>query len=203
MRLLGTYSSPFVRKIRIFIAERQIDCPFVHDHPRRPGAQAQRWSPIGKVPILVLDDDDADADGGALYDSPVILEWLDARARAGDRWLPADGPARWALLRSQAVADGLIESVIKVWLENRRPDARRDVIDWEQRRIDRVLATLHTAVRPDRFGLVELWTGVALDYLDFRLGPAWRAGHDALAAFLDQVRTRASFRATAIRDDPA
>ena len=200
MRLLGTYSSPFVRKIRIFVAERQIDCPFVHDHPRRPGAQAHRWSPIGKVPILVPDDDD-DTDGGALYDSPVILEWLDARA--GDRWLPADGPERWALLRSQAVADGLIESVIKVWLENRRPDARTDITAWEQRRIDRVLATLHTAVRPDRFGLAELWTGVALDYLDFRLGSAWRAGHEALAAFLDQVRARASFRATAIRDDPA
>lgn len=198
MRLLGTYSSPFVRKIRIFVAERQIDCPFVHDHPRREGARAHLLSPIGKVPILELDDADG---GGALYDSPVILEWLDARA--GERWLPAEAPERWALLRSQAVADGLIESVIKVWIENRRTDARRDIVDWEQHRIARVLATLHTDVRTDRFGLAELWTGVALDYLEFRLGPAWRAGHDALVAFLDNVRARASFRATAIRDDPA
>jgi glutathione S-transferase len=201
MKLHGSLTSPFVRKVRILVAEKGLPVAFVRQNPRLPGSHAQRLNPLGKVPVLELDD------GRPLYDSPVILEFLDGLSEP--RFLPAAGDARWTALRLQALADGMLESIIRVWLEERRPEAERraDFIEAERTRIERGLDALDAEPRlgpflGPAFGVADLCVGVTLEYLDFRLPGPWRDGRRSLAASLAGLSRRPSFVRTVLATEP-
>ncbi|HEX4460244.1 MAG TPA: glutathione S-transferase N-terminal domain-containing protein [Polyangia bacterium] len=201
MKLYGSLTSPFVRKIRILVAEKALDCELVRENPRAFDSHPQKLSPLGKVPLLALDD------GTIIYDSPVIAEYLDG-LRA-PHLLPAVSPARWNVLRLQALGDGLIESTIKVWQEERRPGPERriDLLDWESRRIERVLTALAVEPRAGRYfhdtlTLADIAVGVALEYLELRCPQPWRARLPSLAAWLEPIAQRPSFTQTTLGTTP-
>ncbi len=199
MKLYGSLTSPFVRKVRVVLAEQALACDFVAENPRSLESNAQRTNPLGKVPVLELDD------GGALYDSPVIIEYLDSLASRP--LVPSASPERWTVLRLQALADGLLESIIRVWLEGRLPEAerRREFLAWEIRRLERALDALakEPKVGPyfaGSFSVADASVGVALDYLDLRVPQDWRGRWPDLAAWFAPIAQRPSFLATALAD---
>src|SRR4051794_23582205 len=103
MKLIGTLASPFVRKVRIVLAEKKIDYELdIHDPWNRESALAQ-LNPLSQVPVLILDD------GTALYDSRVIVEFLDSASPLG-RLIPADRSARIDVRRWEALADGVLDA---------------------------------------------------------------------------------------------
>src|SRR5215813_8142366 len=103
MKLIGSYASPFVRKARIVLAEKRIEYDFVVDNPNDPGSRVSEFNPLGKVPVLVTDD------GATIYDSSVIVEYLDAISPVG-RLIPEPGRQRVQVKRWEALADGLLDS---------------------------------------------------------------------------------------------
>ncbi len=114
MKLYATPTSPFVRKVLVTahelgLAER-IEPVLLRPSPTQADPTLSRENPLNKIPALVRDD------GASLYDSPVICEYLDALA-GGGRLLPSAGDARWEVLRTQALADGILDAAILVFYE--------------------------------------------------------------------------------------
>src|SRR3989344_569776 len=135
MKLYGSLTSPYVRKLRILLREKGISCEFVQADAWAADSPVPRLNPLGKVPVLERDD------GSALYDSPVILEYIDSLkppallAPAGETAsapslargprLDPIGEERWAMLRVQALADGILDATVTRLLESRRPPAQQ------------------------------------------------------------------------------
>jgi glutathione S-transferase len=202
MKLLGSRTSPYVRKVRVLVEEKRLPVEFVRENPRALDSQAQVLSSLGKVPVLQRDD------GRVMIDSPVILDYLDGLS--GEPLLPREGEARWEVLHWQSLADGLLHSTILRLLELRRPEALRsaEALAWEERRIGRVLEALaqgHGGRRflvGERFSVADLAVGVALEYVDFRHPHDWRARWPALGAWLATLSARPSFQATVLDTVP-
>jgi glutathione S-transferase len=115
MQLYYSATSPYVRKVRVVAIEKGLDgdIELIEAMPWPDPSLIATQNPLGKVPALVLDD------GTALYDSPVICEYLDTLGE-GNRLLPPVGPARWRSLRIQALADGIMDAAVSIVLERRR-----------------------------------------------------------------------------------
>jgi glutathione S-transferase len=195
-------TSPFGRKIRIAVTvlglEREVAIePASTLDPADP---IRQQNPLGKVPVLILDD------GAALYDSPVILEYLDHRA-GGGRILPKDPQLRFAALRLQALADGLMDASILINYEARyRPVQNHEPkwLDLQAGKVTRALAVLEAAppgiavppvVGPPDVGQITL--ACALGYRDFRFPGSWRGDHPRLTAWLADFAARVpAFAAT-------
>jgi len=182
--------SPFGRKVKIAAAELglldrlEVRVADTND----PSDSLRRENPLGKIPALILDD------GTVLFDSRVILEWLDLQA-GGGRILPADPTARFAALRLQALADGLADAALLIVYEGRlRAESERSPtwIAHQQGKIDRALDALEAAPpaadAPLSVGTIAL--ACALGYLDLRLQGRWRDGHPELVAWLDGFAAR-------------
>lgn len=196
MRLRYSATSPYVRKV-LMVA---IECGLEHTIER---LGTDPWSadtdlptdnPLGKVPCLTLDD------GGALFDSPVICEYLDS-LHTGRRLFPETGPARWTALRQQAIADGICDAAILRRLERLRPDGERSAT-WTARQEAAVLRALDAldrevaALSPGP-SIGTLATLAALGYIDFRWPEsAWRDGRADLAAWFERESGRESFQRT-------
>lgn len=200
MELLYSATSPYARKVRVVLREKGlIDTTtetVVDPHAGPPALR--RHNPLGKVPTLVL------ADATALYDTPVICEYLDTLADA-PRLLPAGGPERWAVLRAQALADGILDLAVALTAERRRPDGERSpaIMDHWRERIraaaDGIAAELDGL--PPEPTLAHIALAVALAYLDFRHPDLrWRDGRVALTDWHECFTPRASMRATAPPD---
>jgi glutathione S-transferase len=169
MKLLYSTTSPYARKARIVAAEKGLAdrIELVLASPWPDPAAVVGANPLGKIPVLVLDD------GTPLYDSPVICEYLDTLS-AAHPLIPREGPARFAVLRRQALADGILDAAVAIVLERRRPAAEQSVQS-QQRAADairRSVAALPAELQPpDRpFDLGQIAIAVALGYLEFRLG---------------------------------
>jgi glutathione S-transferase len=198
MLLCHSHTSPFVRKVTVLLheiglaAELEIETVDGWSEPDHLTAD----NPLSMVPTLVLDD------GGSLYDSPVICDYLD-RQHTGPKMIPDDAPARWVVLREQALADGILDSAVLIFVETvKRPQEKR--WDWwlelKQRAIMRSLDLLEQRV--DEFaGRVDLGTistAVALAYLDLRGAVGeWRDGRPRLSAWFAEFARRPSMIATA------
>src|SRR3990172_735334 len=113
MKLYGSLTSPYVRKARILIREKDLACEFVVADAWAADSPIPALNPLGKVPVLALDH------GDLLFDSPVIVEYLDSLKSPA--LLPASGAARWEMLRWQALADGMLDATVSRLLESRRP----------------------------------------------------------------------------------
>jgi glutathione S-transferase len=204
MKLLIARPSPFARKVRIALLEKGIAFETLVDLPWNPGAQAPAMNPLGKVPALVLDD------GRTLYDSKVIIEYLETLGLE-PALLPAEPTARVAHRQIEALADGVCDAVVLIVLERARKAALQST-DWIARQHVKVEAGFTEAERllgrktwfvDEAFGLADVAVGCMLAYAALRL-PAfdWRAQHPALAAFGVRIESRPSFAATRPEPQP-
>lgn len=193
MKLYGSLTSPYVRKARILIREKNLPCEFVVADAWGADSPVPALNPLGKVPVLALDN------GELLFDSPVIIEYLDSMKAPA--LLPASGEARWQMLRWEALADGILDAVVTRLLESRRPAVQQSAenIRRQEEKITRSLdyTERHLSNGPwlmsDHFTVADLTMGVALEYTDFRYPHDWRRQHQRLGSWLAGVSARASF----------
>lgn len=197
MQLLYQTHSPFARKALVFAHEAGLagGLEVVHHEtsPTRRNDAVYARNPLGKVPVLILDD------GSCLFDSAVICEYLDG-LHAGPRLIPEDPAARFAALRLQALADGMAEAGIAVrWETERRPEALRYPA-LRDGMLEKLRAGCAFAEADDALGgpvtVGQIALATALDWLEFRRVVDFRAAHPRLAAWLDRFADRPSMRAT-------
>jgi glutathione S-transferase len=205
MKLIGGPTSPYVRKVRIALAEKRIDYEFVVDDPHVLDSVAARHNPLSKIPVLLTED------GLPLYDSRVIVEYLDAVSPVG-RLIPESGRTRILVRRWEALADGLLDAAVLIVMERRRPASRqsKDWIEKQQRKVDAALAAAahdlgeRNWCAGDAYGLADIALGCALGYLDLRFpGLDWRTQHSALARHAEKLFRRPPFLATLPQDGTA
>ncbi len=199
MKLYGTLGSPFARKVRIFLEERRIPCEYIVQRGRDPGSRVPEFNPLAKVPTLVTDA------GKGLYDSPVIVEYLDAQGE-GPRLIPETFAERIEVRRWEALADGVTEAAVAINHELREPKDKQRSQDWygrQQLKIDRGLDVMEQDLGANefcfggRFTLADIATGYALGYLDFGLPEQdWRTTHPNLARLAERLFARKSFSET-------
>ena len=196
MKLYGSLTSPYVRKLRILLREKGIPCEFIQADAWAADSPVPRLNPLGKVPVLER------GDGGALYDSPVILEYLDSLKAPA--LLASAGEERWVMLRLQALADGILDATVTRLLESRRPGPQQspENIKRQEEKIARALAYADSVAKggaylmQNRFTVADLCLGVALEYVDFRYPHDWRGKHPRLALWLAGIGTRPAFAET-------
>jgi glutathione S-transferase len=199
MKILGSPGSPFVRKVRVIAAEKGIAAEYVVERPSAPGSRIPQLNPLGKIPVLVLDD------GDTLYDSVVIGEYLDG-LKPEPRLVPAAFADRIAVKRYEALGDGLAEVAVTIShdLGPMHGDERRAA--WMPRQHDKLTRTLaylagriegRSWLHGDVFSLADICAGYALFYLDQVLPDVdWRGPHRVLAAYAERLAARPSFRST-------
>src|SRR3954454_12714190 len=192
MKLRYSATSPYVRKVMMVIHERGLSekVELEKTDAWSPETDLPRNNPLGKVPALVLED------GPALFDSPVIVEYLDTLAGSGEASLfPAAGPDRWTALRFQALADGICDAAILRRLEGNRPEQLRST-DWMERQRAAVARSVdaleaEAAKLGERFTIGSVAVLAALGYLDFRFGhDDLRLGNTALSAWFNRESKR-------------
>ena len=200
MTLFHNPASPFVRKVRVLLAETgQQDRVSLHGcmpTPVQPDAQLVHDNPVGKIPALRL------ADGTVLHDSRVILDYLDYQ-HVGNPLIPRDGSARWRRLTLASMADGMMDAAVLVryetalrppekhwdqWLEEQRNKIRRTLVELEADAI---------AELASHFDIASISVACALGYLDFRHPDLqWRDANPKLAAWYAEVSQRPSMLQT-------
>lgn len=197
MKLYFNPASPYVRKVRVTAQELGLDGEIelisISLTPVSPHDALRSSNPVGKIPALILDD------GSALYDSPVICEYLDTLA-GGNRIFPAAGRARWTALRRQALADGIMDAAVLTRYEEAvRPKELRwqQWVDGQFLKIRTTLDALeHENLESFDIGTISI--ACALGYLDLRFaGEGWRTTRPRLAAWLAAIGKRPSLVATA------
>jgi glutathione S-transferase len=206
MKLHWSPRSPFVRKVLIAVHEiglqSRITCVRTVVAVTAPHADLMQENPLSKLPTLVLDD------GTAVYDSPVICEYLDT-LHAGAKLFPAKFPERLTALRRQALGDGMLDFLL-LWLgeRNRPPECQSPShLAAYRAKLGACLAVLERdagALAAAPFGIGQIAVGSALCYLDFRFqAEDWRRHCPLLARWHENFAARASVRATAPVDDTA
>jgi len=199
MKLFGTPGSPFVRKVRVVLAEKNIAHDYIIARASTPDSPVPAFNPLAKIPTLVRDD------GRALYDSPVIVEYLDAFG-SGPKLIPEDFAARIEVKRWEALCDGVAEATVNINHEYREPADKQRSAAWfakQQSKIDRSLALLEKDLGSNdwcfggRLTLADIATGYALGYIDSALPDyEWRSKHPALAQLAARLAARTSFSTT-------
>ena len=198
-KLIGSLTSPFVRKVRIVAAEKHIDYEFIVDVPWEASTHVPNYNPLGKVPVWVMDD------GRSLFDSRVICEFLDHISPVHPL-IPREARPRIAVKRWEALADGIIDAAALVFMERKRP-AEQQSPEWIARQIDKVnrgLAALATDLGKNdwcaegTYTLADIAVGCALGYLDLRFKGEmdWRRGHPGLSELFDRLMARPGFKDT-------
>ena len=187
MKLAFSPASPYVRKAMACAIARGIDAKIEKWVIKTSDPALRAVNPLGKVPTMIGEA------GEALYDSPVICEYLDSVGSA-PKLFPAPGPARWAALRQQALGDGIMDASQPRRRELALPqdDGRVEWIAGQRGKVDSALAALEAEA--DGLGALttigEITIGCALGYLDFRFAhEPWRDGHPKLAAWYAKVVT--------------
>lgn len=196
MKLFGTSTSPYVRKVRVVMAEKKIEAQFELVDVWAPESSLTQANPLGKVPCLVTDD------GGAIFDSRVIVEYLDNLTPV-HRLIPPNGRARTEVRTWEALADGLLDAAVAVRLEQtQRTEAQRSpaVIARQMGKIESALAAMSSWLEDKpwcadgKYSLADIAVGCALGYLDFRFAQlGWRSQFSNLAVHADKLFTRQSF----------
>ncbi|MGZ5203822.1 MAG: glutathione S-transferase N-terminal domain-containing protein [Caldimonas sp.] len=201
MKLIGSLTSPYVRKVRIVMAEKKLDYQFVTEDVWADDAILAS-NPLGKVPCLVMEG------GEAVFDSRVIVEYLDARSPLA-RLIPEPNRERTEVRTWEALADGILDAAILARLEANWPG--RTAEQRSQAWIDRQLKKVHASLEAIATGLGEkpwcsgihmtladIAVGCALGYLAYRFPEiGWRSEHPSLARLADKMNARQSFIDTA------
>lgn len=199
MKLLGTNISPYVRKVRLVLLEKNIPHTYLVDAPREPGSHVARANPLGRIPALILDDETC------VFDSPVIAEYVDTLNDAPILIPRTDPLERMRVKRWEALADGIMDSAVMVRTERIRPTDKQDAdnITRHNDAITRALAYMAELLGQRAWcegasiTLADLALVSALIYLDLRQAERdWRAFYPNLAAWFARISERASVRAT-------
>ena len=198
MKLIIARPSPYARKARVVLLEKGIACEIAVENPWLPQTRINDANPLGKVPALVLDD------GSVIHDSKVIVEYLESLA-VPPALIPANAPARIAHKQIEAVADGICDAVVLIALEGARAQEKRSE-EWIERHHRKIVAGVAELERllGERewftdfgYGLAEIATICALEYIDFRYPQyQWRDRAAALTGLHRRVSARPSFVAT-------
>jgi glutathione S-transferase len=194
MKLFYSATSPYVRKVMACVMARGIEAQLekIPTNPHESPAALVAANPLSKVPCLVTPD------GFALFDSPVICEYLDTIGEALPLF-PASGAARWVALQHQAIGDGILDAAVSRRMESVKPqEAARDAYMLRQKQIvERSLATLDRDLPGKLLDIGTIALGCALGYLDFRFADeAWRDNAPRLAAWFDGIATDRVFAET-------
>ena len=197
MKLIGSLASPYVRKVRVVMAEKKLDYQFELEDVWASDA-ILKSNPLGKVPCLVMEG------GEAVFDSRVIVEYLDTRSPVS-RLIPEPSRERIEVRTWESLADGLIDAAILARLErtwNGRTEGERSQawIDRQLGKVDASLEAISTGLADKpwctgiHMSLADIAVGCALGYLDFRFPDiAWRREHGNLARLADKLNARPSF----------
>lgn len=199
MKLFASLTSPYARKVRIVLAEKRItDCEMVLDNPWSADTQVHEFNPLGKIPVLVLDD------GSSLFDSRVIVEYLDTLTPV-TRLLPENTRQRIQVKRWEALADGVADAAVAVGQERKRPEAQRskELVVRQEQKIFRGLEAMSEELGERNWcsgefcTLADIAVGCALGYLDLRFPEIeWRTAHANLGRLAAKLATRPSFQDT-------
>lgn len=201
MKLIGSLASPYVRKVRVVMAEKKLDYAFVLDNVWVPETSIQQSNPLGKVPCLLMED------GDALFDSRVIVEYLDTLTPVC-KLIPSNGSGReraevkcW-----EALADGVLDAAVLVRLEKTLRPPEQQSPAWIERQMGKVHAGLK-AISADladkpfctgtHYTLADVAVGCTLGWLSFRFPEIdWRGDYPNLAKLYDKLSERPSFKDT-------
>ena len=202
MKLIGSTTSPYVRKVRIVMSEKKLDYQFIEENVWAADTKMAQYNPLGKVPSLLMDG------GEAVFDSRVIVEYLDTLSPVG-KLIPSSGRERAEVKTWEALADGVLDAAVLARLEDTwtgRSAAERSQA-WVHRQMDKIdmslkAMSLGLGDKPwcngNHFTLADVAVGVALAYLDFRFSHIdWRGDHPNLAKLAEKLAARPSFIDTA------
>ena len=200
MKLIGSLTSPYVRKVRIVFSEKKVDVDLEIENVWAPDTKIANHNPLGKVPCLLLDD------GEAIYDSRVIAQYVDTLSPVG-RLIPTESRERATVKTWEALADGIKDSGILARLEaTLRPPEQQSPV-WVDRQIGKIKAALEQMSRKlgdnawchgNQMTLADIAVGCALGYLLFRFpNIAWQAQYPNLDALYQKLIQRPSFIETA------
>jgi glutathione S-transferase len=199
MKLLSSTASPYTRKVRIVLVEKKIECEIQPVDVQPVENPVNSHNPLGKIPTLVLDD------GTALYDSRVIVEFLDGKSPIS-RLIPEDLRDRVAVRRWEALADGVLDAGLLVRYESLREAAERSKA-WTDKQIARVkrgMAQMASDLgerawcHGERYSLADIAVGCCLGWLGFRKpgGIEWHAEYPSLAKHYEKLMARPAFAET-------
>jgi len=199
MKLIGSLGSPFVRKVRIVMQEKRLDYELVLENVWASDTTIQHSNPLGKVPCLIMED------GGAMFDSRVIVEYLDTLTPVG-KLIPPNGRERAEIKCWEALADGVLDAGVLVRLEKtlRKEEQRSQAwVDRQMTKITSGLQAMSDGLKDKAFcagthySLADVAVGCALGWLDFRFPEInWRADHPNLEKLFERLSERTSFKET-------
>lgn len=199
MKLLSSTASPYTRKVRIVLAEKKIECEIQPVDVQPVENPVNAHNPLGKIPTLILDD------GSALYDSRVIVEFLDGKSPIG-RLIPEDLRERVAVRRWEALADGVLDAGLLVRYESLRDATERSRVwtDKQLARIRRGMAEMAGGLgerawcHGERYSLADIAVGCCLGWLGFRKpgDVDWHAEYPSLAKHYEKLMARPAFAET-------
>ena len=201
MKLIGSHTSPYVRKVRIVMTEKKLDYTFVLEDVWSEQTRIVDANPLGKVPCLIMEG------GEALFDSRVIVEYLDTLSPVG-KLIPPVGRERAEVKTWEALADGVMAAALLARMEAvwpKRSEEQRSQA-WIDRQLGKIDASLQAMSRGlgekpfcagTHFSLADVAVGSALGYLDFRFPQLpWRDAHPNLVRLQDKLMQRTSFADT-------
>lgn len=202
MKLIGSHTSPFARKVRIVLAEKKIEYEFQIDSPWLESSKVPSINPLGKIPVLVLDDETP------LFDSRVIVEYID-NVTPNNKLFPAPNRERTEVKRWEALADGICDAAATAYLEAKRPAGEKSDA-WVQRQLAKVTRSLEFMAEElgdkpfcmgTHFSMADIAVGTALGYLGFRFADiAWQETYPNLGKLFAKLMQRPSFIDTAPKD---
>lgn len=200
MKLLGTITSPYVRKIRIQLLEKQIPFEFVFEDVWKSDASIKQYNPLGKVPCLLLDG------GQVLFDSLVISGQMEYMMPTIPL-LPTSPTKRAEVRTLEVLGQGMSEAAVAILLEKRFHPSQAVSQEWIDRQMEKIhsgLAYVENRVvntpggyLTEQFSLADISVGCALFYIQFRMPELdWRAAHPGLVDYAERLACRPSFEAT-------
>ncbi len=201
MKLIGSNTSPYVRKVSVVMAEKKLDYDFVLEDVWSEQTTIKESNPLGKIPCLIMEG------GEALFDSRVIVEYLDTLSPVG-KLIPPVGRERAEVKTWEALADGVMDAALLARMEavwDKRTEAQRSQA-WIDRQLGKIKASLEAMSKGlgDKpfctgihMSLADIAVGCALAYLDFRFPQVgWRNDHPNLVRLLEKLELRPSFAET-------
>lgn len=201
MKLIGSTTSPYVRKVRVVLAEKRLDCQFIQEDVWSDDTTIAASNPLGKVPCLIMDGSEA------MFDSRVIVEYLDTLSPVG-KLIPPSGRERAEVKTWEALADGVMDAGVlwrmeATWPKRAEGERSQAWIDRQRGKVEAGIAAMAHGLADKPFcsgihlSLSDIAVGCALGWIGFRFPEFdWRGGHPGLARLYDKLLQRPSFADT-------
>lgn len=198
MKLIGSYTSPYVRKISVMLLEKGIPFDFINDPPSEPGSKITEFNPLGKVPALVTDE------GEVFYDSPIIVQFIEL-LNVSPTLLPWQPLEALRVKQIEALADGVTDAAVALVLESKR-DADKRNEEWVVRQRAKLLRGLdtlelhakeQTLLNGESLNVADIAVASSLGYINYRrVAPGWCVERPTLVALVERLFQRESFSRT-------